>query len=185
MSDERGYKISATIKGQGSSKYDAPWIVVYGDTPEEVKALVDGVLDVGLDGTLAAADAAFKGTTNAAMGLGARPVADPGPRTQAPPWDNQVSGSPVQSVNVGPAQGAAAGGLRTETNKWGNKFTHDHPAAPILPVVGKAVLREWTDNNNKPRARWVDPRDPAIPSVYEANGKEKPADLWEGDWAKV
>ena len=83
-----------------------------------------------------------------------------------------------------PTAPANDGSLRVEEDKWGGKYTHNHPKAPPTPY-GTSVLREWTAQSGKKMARWVDPRDPKIPSVYAVNGKDAPADLGEGDWAKV
>jgi hypothetical protein len=112
MTDQ--YKISATLKGQGSSKYDAPWIVVYGDTAEEVSALLDAIQDAGLPGNLASADAAFKGATNVAVGLGGQPVSqgvNPNQVTAVSPYQQTVtSPAPQATAPQGPVAAPADNG---------------------------------------------------------------------------
>lgn len=104
------------------------------------------------------------------------------------PTPGKPNGGPaaVGAVTGGTGNPAAVndGSQRVETDKWGGVFTHNHPKAPPSPH-GTMVLREWTAQSGKKMARWVDPRDPKIPSVYAVNGKDAPADLSEGDWAKV
>src|SRR5215467_2877518 len=51
-------KISVTLKG--GAGYEAPWIVLYGDTPEELVEMIKGVKDAGLDLAVRIAAQAFQ-----------------------------------------------------------------------------------------------------------------------------
>lgn len=57
MSD---YALSATLKARSSSKYDAPWVVVYANDPSELKQRIEGVVGQGVLDALVAADNQLK-----------------------------------------------------------------------------------------------------------------------------
>lgn len=106
MSDA-SYPISATMKGRSDSKWDAPWVVVYGHSPQEVQAKLQGVVDSGLLSTLAEADNALKATTNAAplVAQGQQAYAQPPAQPQQSPWGASPQGQQQpqqQNRNGGP-----------------------------------------------------------------------------------
>jgi hypothetical protein len=46
------------------------------------------------------------------------------------------------------------------------------------------VKKSATSQSGRAYQAWIDPRSPEIPSVYKANGKEKPADLMEPEFIR-
>lgn len=49
-------------------------------------------------------------------------------------------------------------GPEVETDKYGNKFTYNHPDAKDLPDGrGKYILKEWRSQAGKDLKAWVDP----------------------------
>jgi hypothetical protein len=173
--------LSTTFK-TGTAQY-APQITVRGDSVQE---LLDRLIELQpelatvTDVTAADLVAAFGASVVASWATAAKALEGVVPTPGKP--------APVQrEVNPNGHQTAAPdndGAFRKEEDKWGGVYTHNHPKAPPTPY-GTSVLREWTAQSGKKMARWVDPRDPKIPSVYAVNGKDAPADLGEGDWAKV
>lgn len=83
----------------------------------------------------------------------------------------QAPQAPAAPEPTAPAPIAAAG-LEVETNKWGNKFTYNHPDAPDLPDGrGKYIQKDWTTKSGQRRQAWVDPTNgprPAKPGASEA-----------------
>jgi hypothetical protein len=51
-----------------------------------------------------------------------------------------------------------AAGPEIETDRYGAKYTYNHPDSPDLPDGrGKYVLKEWTSKQGKDLKAWVDP----------------------------
>lgn len=98
----------------------------------------------------------------------------------------QVDSSHAQSTSASQGQGAAGNAQRTgtETDKWGNTYEWGHPKAPLTPSGQPAVLKRCRSKQGKDYAKWIDPRDKYIPSVYASGQKVNPPDLWPGDWAR-
>ena len=94
MSEEA--KITVTIKAHGG--YDAPWVVVRGDTPEEVGTLLDGIEGQGLYASVGNAFKAFQAQGLLGAQLGAKPV---GSAPSAPAPAASTGGG-----NYAPAAGA-------------------------------------------------------------------------------
>lgn len=168
MTDEtQGSALTVTLKGGGD--YNAPWIVVRADDPNELEKYLAAVKE-RLTAAVSDAARAFHAIWNVADGLGASSVkAAP---QDASPWDAAPAASPP----------AASGGGGVETNRYGNTYEWGHPKAPMTPA-GQAVLKRATSRAGKPYARWIDPRSKEIPSVYEAGARQDPPDLWPGDFA--
>lgn len=165
---------TATIKA--GSGYDAPWIVIRANTADELKNLLrqahDG-LSVPLTLTAQVFQADWSGATppqgqahNHGFGTGSQSNGDEHPTGQG----------------GGGNQGGGSGG-NIETNKWGGTFEWNHPQAPDTRY-GKKVLKRWRAQSGKDSVAWIDPRDPSIPSVYQKNGKDRPSDLLDLEWAK-
>lgn len=181
--------IKVTLKSGGNQA--DPWITVGAESPEQ---LVDRLnrMDEALS---KAAEVAHRFATlhTVARDLGATHVetqydappqaaqqaAQPAP--QAPPQPQQAAPVPPPPFD-GPPQGG--GEVRVETDKWNNTYEHGRPDAPNT-AFGPAVLKRGTARSGKPYARWIDPRDKGIPSVYASGQRDNPPDLWEGDWARV
>lgn len=172
--------VSVTFK-TGTAQY-SPQITVRGNTVQEVvDRLFELQPDLAAAGDLPVADliASF-GVSVVDRWAKAATALEGVVLTPARPVAN--SASRPSGVDAGSV--TTDGALRVEEDKWGGKYTHNHPKAPPTPY-GTSVLREWTAQSGKKMARWVDPRDPKIPSVYATNGKDAPADLGEGGWAQV
>lgn len=176
MTDDAKY--TATLKA--GAGYDAPWLVVRADTPDEmVQALRDAysTLSAPLAATAQVLQAEWSGSVPAA----------PAPHANNHGFQQQPSAGHANSAqgmaSSQPASTAApqAGG-NTEEDRWGGTYEHNHPQAPATPW-GPKVLKRATSQAGKRYAQWIDPRDPKIPSVYKANGKDKPADLLGAEFA--
>lgn len=173
---------------KGGTGYDAPWIVVRGDTATQVTERLRELFSENLGGFVVATADAF------AKEWATGRVATPAPQQSAPVQAvvDGLSGTvidqgptPAPSNNQGaPAPGAPQGGQFTETDKWGGRWTHNHPKAPTTQF-GAMVLREWKAQSGKDMKRWVDPRAKAVPTNYANGVRQDPADLLDGDWAKV
>jgi hypothetical protein len=176
--------VSVTFK-TGTAQY-SPQITVRGNTVQEVvDRLFELQPDLAAAGDLPVADliASFGVSVvdrwaKAATALEGVVLTPAKPNSAVPA---SIGGQAPQSFASAPESGGA---YRVEEDKWGGKYTHNHPKAPPNPY-GTSVLREWTAQSGKKMARFVDPRDPKIPSVYATNGKDAPADLGEGSWANV
>ena len=176
-----------TLKGDGN--HAAPWIVVRGETAEEVEARLRDVYKLGPAAIATAA--AFSNEYKAE---------NPGVSTPAP-WDNPQVASAAQAVAAGlggtlaaefptspapqgsaPQAQAAPGGVTVEEDKWGGRYEHNLPNAPQTQW-GPAVKKTAKAKSGKFYSRWIDPRDKSIPSVYASGQRDNPADLWEGSFA--
>lgn len=92
----------------------------------------------------------------------------------------------AQAVNTvqNAVQGTVQGGGTIETNKWGAQYEWNAPGAPQT-MHGLKVKKTATSQKGSQYTAWIDPRSPEIPSVYKANGKEKPADLLEPEFFRA
>lgn len=176
MTDEaQGSALTVTLKGGGD--FNAPWIVVRADDPNEMEHYLTGVKD-RLTTAVSDAARAFHAIWSVTDGLGASSV-QPAPAAEAP----TATASPWDAAPAAPAAPAAqAGSDEPEVNKYGNTYEWAHPKAPMTPA-GQAVLKRATSRAGKPYARWIDPRSKEIPSVYAAGARQDPPDLWPGDFA--
>jgi hypothetical protein len=174
------YTEAAFVASLKTNDPAGPWLVVRGNTPEELISNLTAVGTHGLAGVVAAA-AANVGAEWVAEKQGAAQA------TTAAVQQVQQAVAPQQPQNVVPfpqqqqQQGNVAGG--SETDRWGNTYTYGHPQAPST-AHGPAVLKSGTSREGKAYQQWLDPRDPKIPSVYQKNGKDKPFDLWSGEFVK-
>lgn len=148
----------------------APWWVIEG-TPAEILFQIEEVFGIVASGpsdfpfVVAKAREAWAAEVEVSATLGATPVAG-------------ATASPAQAA-AGPAQRTG-----TETDKWGNTYEWGHPKAPLTPSGAPAVLKRGRSQQGKDYAKWIDPRDKYIPSVYASGQKVNPPDLWPGDWAR-
>lgn len=68
-------------------------------------------------------------------------------------------------------------GPEIETDRYGSKFTYNHPDAPALPDGrGSYVLKEWTSKQGKDLKAWVDPIKGPRPA--RSGGDEAPI-IWK------
>jgi hypothetical protein len=98
------YPLSATLKARSDSKWDAPWIVVYGHTPDEVAGKLDEIANGRLIESLVAADNQLKlVSTGLAQAAPAAP-APAAPAQQGPPpaWAQtpQAPAAPAPQAGV-------------------------------------------------------------------------------------
>lgn len=157
MSDKA---LSVTLKGPNAQD---PWIVAYGDTPDEVGALVNEIDDSGLLETVANVGKKYRTL------LGAQATLD---GTFA---ERQQGGGQQQSGSQ------ASGGAQTEADRWGKEYTRGRPDAPDSGH-GPAVHKKWKNQQGKISERWIDPRAKEIPWNFKNGVRSDPDDLWEGDW---
>ena len=101
-------KIVATLKG--GAGYDAPWIVVSGDTPVEVQEHLKNIAALGLYGDVVAAAQLFTGGTLVPTAGGA-PAPTTAPAPAAPQADNvrRCTHGPRTRRNGTSARGAWVG----------------------------------------------------------------------------
>lgn len=71
------YALSATLKARSSSKWDAPWVVVYANDPHELKQRIEGVVSQGVLDALVGADNALKVLSDGELNAG-QPVQQQG-----------------------------------------------------------------------------------------------------------
>lgn len=146
VSDDTNSKIGVTLKaGPG---YDAPWVVIRGDSAEDVLTTIKDVNDAGLLLAVRIASQAFQAQVSgspeqaAAAVLGATPVPD----TASPAGTGQP---------VSPAPGAPAGtgvGNYPAPAPPSNQFQNQQlPAAlaPACPTCG-GPTKMLTDGKNNP-----------------------------------
>lgn len=166
-----------TLKGGGNAA--APWIVVRGDTADEVEQRLRDVYKLGPAAIATAEAFANEYTAD-------NPQApSPAVHVVASGLDGQVMSStptsPAPSAPAPQAQGAPAG-VTVEEGRWGDRYEHNLPNAPQTQY-GPAVKKTAKAKSGKFYSRWIDPRDKSIPSVYASGQRENPADLWEGSFA--
>jgi hypothetical protein len=163
--------LTATLKA--GAGYDAPWLVVRANNPAELAQRLNAVIDGSITGPLVAAAQVLAAEYG---GAGApAPARQPQQTFQQPPAQNQGFQQPAP-------QAAPQGGGQVETDRWGGTYEHGRPDAPQT-MHGPKVLKRATSQAGKPYAQWLDPRDPKIPSVYQANGKTPPHDLIAPEFA--
>lgn len=153
------YSLSVTLKG--GKDFDAPWIVVYANTPDEAEAKLRAVSEGNLAEATVLAANALKAINNAAPLLPGGPAASAPPQQQsAPPANNGGWGQPQQQQAPPPQQ-----------NQGGSKFGGPpHPEGKachcgnVLEMkktgTGKQVWRcsEWRWQNGNPNdhaSEWV------------------------------
>jgi hypothetical protein len=134
MSDSN-HALSVTLKG--GEDFDSPWIVVYGNAPDEVAAKLEAVVNGGLiEATVIAANA-LKGANNAApllpQGQEAQQQA-PAQPAQQQPWGQQP---PVQQQ----APQQQGGG-----NRFGGQ---QHPEGKQCEVCSNVLELKTTGNGKK------------------------------------
>jgi hypothetical protein len=173
-----------TVKASGN--HDAPWIVVRGDTADEVEQRLRDVYKIGT--AVVATASAFRNEWAAEAGAAPATQQGQSPAVQAVAsgLDGQVVSTtpttPAPSGNAPQAQ-AAPGGVTVEEGRWGDRYEHNLPNAPQT-AWGPAVKKTAKSKSGKFYSRWIDPRDKSIPSVYASGVRENPADLWEGEFAR-
>jgi hypothetical protein len=158
--------LTATLKA--GAGFDAPWLVVRANNPAELAQRLNAVIDGTVTGPLVAAAQVL---ANEYSGAAPTPAQQPQQTFQQPPAQNQAPAAPQ-------------GGGQVETDRWGGTYEHGRPDAPQT-MYGPKVLKRATSQAGKPYAQWLDPRDPKIPSVYQANGKTPPPDLIPAEFARV
>lgn len=137
MSD---YPISATLKGKSDSRFDAPWIVIYGNNPDEVADRLDAVTNGRLIDSLVAADERIKLQTS----LGATQV----PQQSAPPQASGPwgGGQPAQHTGSAPQQ------------QQRPQYGPTHPEGKTCETCNKGLEQKQTSNGNNvwrcPDWRW-------------------------------
>lgn len=161
-----------TVKGGGNS--NAPWIVVRGDTADEVEQRLRDVYKLG-PATIATA-AAF--ANEWATESGGQPAQSPAVQAVAAGLDGQVVSStpttPAQSAPAPQAQGAPAGGDdNLKRDKWGSVWEFNHPQAPQTQH-GPKVLKhaKGREEPHRPYSQWFYPTDKNVPGNYEAGFRE-------------
>lgn len=118
MSDNNA-AISVTLKA--SQGYDAPWVVVYGDSPQQVSERLDGVAQAGLLAKAAESAVELQGIYAAAKGLGAKPQAVEGTQQQTT-WTAPQSAAPSQSGPPVPQCQHGPRVWKTGTSKAGKAY---------------------------------------------------------------
>lgn len=175
--------ITATLKAGGG--YDAPWLVVRADTPDQLTQRLNAIVEHGIDAALVVAAQSLarewggnaapaptaSGQTNVEQHLGGQVIQDSAGFTPAP------------STNANPAPAAPAAGITVEEDKWGGRYELNLPNAPQTPF-GPAIKVTKQAKSGKYYSRWEDPRIKALPSNYQAGVREDPADRWEGDFVR-
>lgn len=162
---------TATIKaGPG---YEAPWIVVRANTAAEMKdRLREAYSD--LVGPLVATAQVYATEYGSFKGGGG----NPGGQT----FQGQGNGGFNGNTNPGNGEehptGAGNRHVETHPKGWGT-FEHNHPDAPAT-MWGPKVLKRAKSQKGNDYAQWLDPRDPAIPSV---TSRDKPSDYIEPEFA--
>src|SRR5690606_7328442 len=171
MSDDSTPLVATLKAGAG---FDAPWLVVRANNPAELAQRLNAVIDGTVTGPLVAAAQVLANEYSGGGGAPA-PTQQPQQTFQQPPAQNQ--GFQQQ------APAAPQGGGQVETNKWGATYEWNAPGAPQT-MHGPKVKESATSQSGRAYQAWIDPRSPEIPSVYKANGKEKPADLMEPEFIR-
>src|SRR5690606_7071004 len=144
------------------------------NNPAELAQRLNAVIDGTVTGPLVAAAQVL---ANEYSGGAPAPAQQPQQTFQQPPAQNQ--GFQQQQTPTAPQ-----GGGQVETDRWGGTYEHGRPDAPQT-MHGPKVLKRAISQAGKPYAQWLEPRDPKIPSVYQANGKTPPPDLIPAEFARV
>jgi hypothetical protein len=164
--------LTATLKA--GAGFDAPWLVVRANNPAELAQRLNAVIDGTVTGPLVAAAQVLASEYS---GAAPTPAQQPQQTFQQPPAQNQGFGQQQ-------APAAPQGGGQVETNKWGAQYEWNAPGAPQT-IHGPKVKKTAMSQKGSQYTAWIDPRSPEIPSVYRANGKEKPADLMEPEFFRA
>jgi hypothetical protein len=190
-------KITVTVK-EGTG-FDAPWVVVSGDSVAEVRDHLGAVENSGLLADVGRVAAQFKGVAALGGTLGARPVEAPNAQqgqtygqqptqgTQNGPQGSQQA-APAGSWGAAPngpqnggygQQGAPqGGGVRVVVDNFKNEWEYDVPGAPMTPR-GPAIVkrgkgpkgpwRKWYDPCKGPE--WFAQRQPKVDNSQVWNGE--------------
>jgi hypothetical protein len=138
---EQSFSISVTLKASGG--YDAPWIVVYGNNPDEVEQKVGSIANGGLMQTVVEASNAYRAA------FAASGVAAGGPAAPAP--------APASGGHWSPRQGAAGGhGWASSSGQVsGGK---PHPEGEGCESCGTTLTyKEGVSKAGKPYKLWACP----------------------------
>lgn len=162
-----------TVKGGGNN--NAPWIVVRGDTADEVEARLRDVYKLG-PAAIATASA-FANEWAAESGGAAAPQGQ-SPAVQAVAAG--LGGQVVSSTPTSPApstsapQAGVAGGSENvlKKDKWGTVFEFNHPNAPQTQHGPKVLKHAVGQDSGKQYSQWLYPTDKAVPGNYEAGMRE-------------
>lgn len=180
-------KITVTLKADKG--FDAPWVVLSGDTAAEVRDVIGEVEQSGLLADVGRVAMAFRGFAAVGGVLGGKPVDAPGKNT---PNTGQNGGS--QRTNSG--WGSPTGGQVQEApqaasgiveDQWGNEWDYSpREDAPMTPR-GPAIIKSGITKNGKHKgdkwSKWMDPS--AGPKWREDGNQSVPANQrWQGDFVK-
>jgi hypothetical protein len=200
VSDESAV-LTVTLKGAGG--FDAPWVVVRAETPQDLLQRLNALGSLGILARVTEVARELHGVYAADQGL--RPSATvvvPDPVQPQPPIPQAFVAQPVTSNGWGntpvppgyqapPPQGgyqpvqpqqAQAGQPFTKEDRYGNTFVYNDPAAPMCQR-GAMVLATRTSKAKKPYTMWLDPAHKACPLWREqGNPPVDPSQLAEDQW---
>lgn len=167
--------ITVTVKGDGQ----APWVVVRADNPHQANERLEGIIESGLEGTLAVASRSLTETFAGAKATG---TAVP---TVVAGLDGQVvSSTPAPGAVSAPApapvptsQPTLAGGAsEVIPDRFGRAFEFNHPQAPQTPHGAAVLMHAKGRDNGRPYSQWLDPRSKKVPGNYEKGIRAEPLD---------
>ncbi|MCQ9385086.1 hypothetical protein [Brevibacterium moorei] len=161
-------KIVITLKaGKG---YEAPWLVVSGDTPIEAQTTLQAVIENGLPALVGQASQAFQGMEAAGANLGATPVQAPGNQPQQGSQWAQTPAPQVQQQQQSMGQAAWPQPPQQQGNPFGQQvqqqggFQQPQQGAGAFggeepPMTPFGPARKVTGTSKYgPYAAWADPR---------------------------
>ena len=186
---EQNSAISVTLKG--GPGYDAPWVVIHGDNPDQIKTRVDGVRQLGILGLAAEAAAEFGAVVVAARDLGAVVVPTPPEAPSAwaptPPVSSPAPQAYVAPAPAAPAPaqaGSANGTPFTKTDRYGNTWEYNNPQAPMSPRGPMVKGTRQKKDRSGSYTKWYDPADKPCPLWREqGNPPVDPSQIVESQWA--
>ena len=146
--------LKATLKAGES--YADPWLSVTAEDPNQLATRLDGVVNAGVGAKVAQAAIDLQANWNAAQGLGAQPV----PAQAQDGWGQQPQNTSFPQQQSAPESPNAAGGLQTQTDKYGNRYTRNVPGAPTCPHVtthGPRILKEGKRKDGSPYKAYICP----------------------------
>lgn len=129
------HALSVTLKA--GTDYDAPWVVVYGDNPEDVAFKLNNINDV-LKGAVSAAAALRSLHTLETSGVPATPV-----ETQQGGWGNGPQQTQPQWSQPAQQQAAQGGGGRPRGQQ--------HPEGKTCEICPNVLERKTTTGG---KAKW-------------------------------
>lgn len=186
-------KITVTLKADKG--FDAPWVVLSGDTAAEVRDVIGEVEQSGLLVDVGRVANAFKGYATTGGVLGARPTEAPRENTPNtgqnrpsqetnPGWGSPTGGQPQNAPQNGPQRNAD--GSFNVTDNYGNEWTYDVPNAPSTPR-GPAIVKSGITKSGKHKGEtWRKWMDPAAGPQWRENGNQSvpAAERWQGDFLR-